>query len=282
MSASARPNPAASCRSSPTITRPAKSISSMPTGRPSELRLVAPRRHGHEYHVEHHGDRLYITTNSGDAEDFRICTASWRRPEEANWAELFPHKPGRFIIETVLFASHLARLEREESLPHIVVRRLSDGAEHQIAFDEEAYGLGLSAGYEFETKTVRFSYSSMTTPTQVYDYDMETRERTFRKAQEIPSGHDPANYVTRRIFAPAKDGALIPVSILYRKGTKLDGSAPLFLYGYGSYGIPIPASFLIQPPIARRPRLRLRHRAYPRRQGQRLPLVRRRQAGQEA
>ena len=209
----------------------------------SPLRLVAPRRHGHEYHVEHHGDRLYITTNSGDAEDFRVCTAPVDRPEEANWTELLPHKPGRFLIEVVLFANHMARLEREESLPRIVIRRLTDGAEHTIAFDEEAYGLGLSAGYEFDTTTVRFSYSSMTTPAQVYDYDMETRERTLRKTQEIPSGHDPANYVTRRIFAPAQDGELIPVSILYRKGTKLDGSAPLFLYGYGSYGIPIPASF---------------------------------------
>ncbi len=209
----------------------------------SPLRLVAPRRHGHEYHVDHHGNQLYITTNSGGAEDFRICTTAVDRPEEANWSELLAHKPGRFIIETVVYADHLVRLEREESLPRIVVRRLSDGAEHIISFDEEAYGLGLISGYEFDTTTVRFVYSSMTTPAQVYDYDMESRERTLRKSQEIPSGHDASAYVTRRIFAAAKDGELIPVSILYRKGTPLDGSAPMFLYGYGSYGIPIPASF---------------------------------------
>ena len=211
-----------------------------PAGKP---RLVAPRRHGHEYSVEHVGDRFFITTNSGDAEDFRICTAPVANPAEANWKEFLPHKPGRFIIETVAFRDHIVRLEREESLPRIVIRRLRDGAEHTIAFDEEAYALGLSAGFEYDTTTLRFSYSSMTTPAQVFDYDMETRERRLRKSQEIPSGHDPADYVTRRMFAPARDGELVPVSILYRKGTRLDGSAPLFLYGYGSYGIPIPASF---------------------------------------
>jgi oligopeptidase B len=143
----------------------------------------------------------------------------------------------------VTFKDHLIRLEREEGLPRIVVRRLTDNAEHTIAFDEEAYSLSMSAGYEFDTTSLRFIYSSMTTPVQVFDYDVETRERTLRKTQEIPSGHDPADYVTRRLFAPAKDGELVPVSVLYRKGTPIDGSAPLFLYGYGSYGISIPASF---------------------------------------
>jgi oligopeptidase B len=212
--------------------------------RPTEtMRLVAPRRHGHEYSVDHNGDLLYITTNSGDAEDFRIVTAPVSDPSESNWRELIAHQPGRLVIETVVFARHLVRLEREDSLPRIVIRRLADGAEHSIAFAEEAYSLGLSAGYEFDTDTLRFSYSSMTTPTEVNDYNMESRERTLRKRQEIPSGHNSEDYVTRRIFAPAKDGELVPVSILYKKSTPLDGSAPLFLYGYGSYGISIPASF---------------------------------------
>jgi oligopeptidase B len=154
-----------------------------------------------------------------------------------------PHKPGRLILETVVFKDHMARLEREDSLPRIVITRLADGAEHAIAFDEEAYSLGMAAGYEFDTTTLRFTYSSMTTPAEVYDYDMETRARVLRKRQEVPSGHDPAGYVTRRLYAPAPDGETVPVSILYRKGTPLDGSAPLFLYGYGAYGISIPASF---------------------------------------
>ena len=210
-------------------------------------RLINPRRFGHEYGVEHHsggdGDRLVITTNSGGAEDFRIVTAPVAEPGEAHWRELVPHKPGRLIIEAVAFKDFLVRLEREDSLPRIVIRAWADGTEHAIAFDEDAYSLGMSAGYEYETTTLRFTYSSMTTPAEVYDYDMTKRTRSLRKRQEVPSGHDVAAYVTRRVLAPAKDGELVPVSLLYRKDTPLDGSAPLLLYGYGSYGISIPASF---------------------------------------
>jgi len=124
-----------------------------------------------------------------------------------------------------------------------VIRRFADGEEHEIAFDEEAYALGLSHGYEYDTETLRFTYSSMTTPAQAFDYNMRTRERTLRKTQEIPSGHDPHLYVTRRVMAPAKDGETVPISLLYRKETKLDGTAPLVLYGYGAYGITMPAAF---------------------------------------
>jgi oligopeptidase B len=206
-------------------------------------RLVEPREHGHEYSIEHRGDRLIITTNSGGAEDFRICEAPVADPRMSNWTEMIPHKPGRLILEVVAFSGHMARLEREDGLPRIVIRKLADGSEHSIAFDEEAYSLGMAAGYEFDTTGLRFTYSSMTTPGQVFDYDMESRARALRKSQEVPSGHNPEDYVTRRVFAPAADGETVPVSLLYRKGTPLDGSAPLLLYGYGSYGISIPASF---------------------------------------
>lgn len=205
--------------------------------------LIEARRTGHEYSVEHQAGRFIITTNSGGAEDFRIVEAPVAKPGMVNWREILPHKPGRLVIEAVAFAEHLVRLEREEGLPRIVIRRWADGAEHAIAFDEEAYGLGMSVGYEFETTMLRFIYSSMTTPAQVFDYDMETRTRTLRKTQEVPSGHDPKDYVTKRVFAPAKDGELVPVSLLWHRTTKLDGSAPLFLYGYGSYGVSMPASF---------------------------------------
>ena len=209
----------------------------------SALQLVAAREHGHEYSVDHHGDRLFIMTNSAGAEDFRICEAPVADPQMANWREVLPHTPGRLILDIVAFAGHLVRFEREDGLPRIVIRRLADGVEHAIAFDEEAYSLGMSAGYEFDTTTLRFTYSSMTTPAQVFDYDMEQRTRVLRKTQEVPSGHDPADYITRRVLAPAPDGQTVPVSVLYRKDTPLDGSAPLFLYGYGAYGISIPASF---------------------------------------
>ncbi len=205
--------------------------------------LIAPRQSGHEYSVEHYGERLIITTNSGGAEDFRICSVPVSKPGMASWREILPHKSGRLVIEAVAFKHHLVRLEREDGLPRIVIRRWSDGAEHAIAFDEEAYALGMSPGFEFDTTTLRFVYSSMTTPAQVIDYDMETRQRTLRKTQEVPSGHDAKDYVTRRVFAPAKDGELVPVSLLWHRTTKLDGSAPLLLYGYGSYGVSMPASF---------------------------------------
>jgi oligopeptidase B len=221
--------------------------------RPKEApQLVARRRVGHQYDVEHHGSHLVIMTNSDGAEDFRVVTAPVQAPNEANWREIVAHKPGRLLIDVNVFAGHLARLEREESLPRIVVTPLKEDSqgdildlsgEHSIAFDEEAYALGLSGGYEFDTTRIRFTYSSLTTPAETYDYDMATRERTLRKRQEVPSGHNPSDYVTRRLLAPASDGALIPVTLLYKKTTPLDGSAPLFLYGYGAYGISMPASF---------------------------------------
>ncbi|MDX2259430.1 MAG: S9 family peptidase [Hyphomicrobiaceae bacterium] len=206
-------------------------------------RLVAGRQAGHEYEVEHAGAFLYIMTNSGGAEDMRIVAAPLDDPAQHTWTDVVVHRPGRLILEMTAFADHLVRLEREDGLPRIVVRRLTDGSEHAIAFPEEAYALGLSSGYEFATTSVRFTYSSMTTPAEVYDYDMVARTRVLRKRQEVPSGHGPARYVTRRLQAPAPDGALVPISVLYHADTPLDGSAPVLLYGYGSYGISIPASF---------------------------------------
>ena len=207
-------------------------------------RLIAPREAEHEYSVCHHEGRLIILTNSGGAEDFRIVEAPANDPAPANWKEIEPHRPGRLILNVIAFKDFLVRLERENGLPRIAIRRFSDGEEHEIAFDEEAYALGMSAGYEYDTTTLRFTYASMTTPSQTFDYDMETKERVLRKTQEIPSGHDPSQYDTRRVFAPAKDGETVPVTLFYRKDTALDGTAPLLLYGYGSYGMTIPAGFM--------------------------------------
>jgi oligopeptidase B len=123
------------------------------------------------------------------------------------------------------------------------VRDRATNEEHAISFDEEAFSLGLSGSYEYATETMRFSYSSMTTPSQLFDYNMRTRERTLLKTQEVPSGHDADDYVTRRLMAPAPDGELVPVSIVHRRDTPLDGTAPTLLYGYGAYGMSMPASF---------------------------------------
>ena len=206
-------------------------------------RLLAPRREAEEYDADHNGDTLYILTNADGAEDFKIVTAPVAAPGRENWTDLVPHQPGRLILGHTVYKDFMVRLEREGGLPRIVIRALASGEEHAIAFDEEAYSLGLGDGYEFDTTLLRFTYSSMTTPSRVYDYDMATRARVLRKEQEVPSGHDASQYVTRRVFAPAGDGETVPVSLLYRKDTPLDGSAPLLLYGYGSYGITIPASF---------------------------------------
>ncbi len=206
-------------------------------------RLIAPREKGVRYSVSDRGGELFILTNEGGAIDFKIATAPLAAPQRANWREYVPHRPGTYILGIDLFAGHLVRLERTNALPSIAIRDLTTQAEHTIAFDETAYSLDMVGGFEFDTTVMRFAYSSMTTPSEVYDYDMATRRRTLRKRQEIPSGHDPAAYVTTRITAVAHDGAEVPVSILHRRDLVRDGRAPLLLYGYGSYGMAMPASF---------------------------------------
>jgi oligopeptidase B len=206
-------------------------------------RLIAEREVGVQYSIADRGDELFILTNAGGAIDFKIVTAPLASPEPANWRELILHRQGVYIMDIDLFAGHLVRLERANALPAIIIRDLKTADEHAIAFDEAAYSLDTAGGYEFDTTNLRFSYSSMTTPSEVYDYDMASRTRQLRKRQEIPSGHDPADYVTTRIMAPAQDGAEVPVSILHRRDLKRDGKAPLLLYGYGSYGMAMPASF---------------------------------------
>ncbi|WP_346347237.1 S9 family peptidase [Bradyrhizobium sp. dw_411] len=206
-------------------------------------RLIAEREDGVQYSVADRGDELFILTNADKAIDFKIVTAPLAAPERANWRDLIPYREGIYIIDLELYSGHMVRLERANALPAIIIRDLGTGEEHAIAFDEAAYSLDTMGGYEFETTNIRFSYSSMTTPSEVYDYDMASRARELRKRQEIPSGHNPADYVTTRIMATSHDGAQVPVSILHRRDLKRDGSAPLLLYGYGSYGMAMPASF---------------------------------------
>jgi oligopeptidase B len=214
-------------------------------GRPM---LVAPRETSIRYGVEHHPDfggvpGLFILTNAGGAEDFKIAWAPLAANGRDHWRDVVPHRPGVYILAFTVLAGWLIRLEREDGLARIVVRRLADGEEHIIAFDEEAYSLGFDPGYEFATDTLRFDYSSMTTPSEIWDYDLARRTRDLRKRQEIPSGHDPSAYVTRRVLAPSFDGETVPISLLYRKTTPLDGTAPALVYGYGAYGMSIPAAF---------------------------------------
>jgi oligopeptidase B len=209
----------------------------------SPPRLVAAREVGVQYSLADRGSELFMLTNADGAIDFKIVTAPLASPERAHWRDLIPYREGVYLIDIELFAGHLVRLQRANALPAIVIRDLQTNDEHAIAFDEAAYSLDTMGGYEFDTTNLRFSYSSMTTPSEVYDYDMASRTRTLRKRQEIPSGHNPADYVTTRIMASSHDGAEVPVSILHRRDLKRDGRAPLLLYGYGSYGMAMPASF---------------------------------------
>ncbi len=207
------------------------------------LKTISPRQDDLEYRVVDFDGEFYITTNADGATDFKIVKAPIDAPQKENWVDVIPHRPGTLILGLEAFKDHLVRMERANGLPKIIIRERESKEESVISFDEAAYDLGISGGYEYDTTVLRFDYASPTTPDQVFDYDMATKERTLRKTREIPSGHNPDDYVAERIMAPAHDGETIPVTILRRKDTPVDGSAPLLLYGYGSYGITIPADF---------------------------------------
>lgn len=210
-----------------------------PTARPV---VLEPRSVGRLYDANHWGDRWVIRTNADESIDFKIVEAPTATPGKAHWTDLVPHTPGRYIEGVALVKDHIGRQERADANTKIVIRDRT-GAEHEIAVDEPAYSLSLGGASEFDTTVMRYGYNSPSTPTSTYDYDLATRERTLRKVQEVPSGHDASDYVVERLNAPAPDGELVPVTVLRRKSTPVDGSAPLLLYGYGSYGIPMAASF---------------------------------------
>jgi oligopeptidase B len=217
---------------------PATDPTAMPT-------VVEPRTTGLRYDVEHWDGVFCIRTNDGGAIDFQIVKAPVESPGRASWQPWIPHQPGRYIVGTTAREGFFLRLVRENANNTILVTDKA-GAEHAIAFDEEAFALGLEHAYEFHTDELRFRYESPTTPKQWFDYDLVHRTRTLRKTQEIPSGHDPAKYVTKRLFATAPDGEQVPITVLARRDVPLDGSAPLLVYGYGSYGISMEPSFSIR------------------------------------
>lgn len=208
----------------------------------SEPRLIAARRDGHDYDVTDQGDRFIIRTNRDGAVDYKLMTTPLDRPEESHWTDLEPARDGRLLRAVRAFGDWLVHLETVNALPRIVVTETASGTQHSIAFDEEAYSLGIAGG-EYVSDTLRFSYSSPTTPEQTFDYDMRTRQRVLVKTQEIPSGHDPARYTVRRLQARAHDGEMIPLTLLHRNDLPPAPDRPLLLYGYGSYGMSMPASF---------------------------------------
>ncbi len=207
------------------------------------LTLIAARRPDFEYDVEDHGDRFLIRHNGDGAKDFQVSQTLISAPAPENWTDFIPHQPGRPVLGIYAFQDYLAVECRVDGLPQALIMGLPNGETHPIPVDEAVYSLRAMPGREWDSSQLRYSYASLTTPPTVYDYDMATQQRELKKQTEILGGFDPANYRSRRLLAPARDGTLVPVSLLFHKDTPLDGSAPLYLYGYGSYGIIMEADF---------------------------------------
>jgi oligopeptidase B len=205
--------------------------------------LVAPRRPGLRYDAMDHGDVFYIRTNCDGARDFKIVVAPRSAPGEANWRPFVAHKDGRLIESAALFKDYLVLLAREDNVPRLVIHEFASGETHEIAFEAQTYFLRLEPVFEFDTPVFRFSFSSMACSQEIYDYDVAARQRILRKKQMTPRDFDASAYVTRRVLARADDGERVPISLLYRRGAPLDGTAPLLIYGYGAYGHVMDASF---------------------------------------
>jgi oligopeptidase B len=208
----------------------------------AELKIISPREADHEYNVDHRGDRFYIRTNKG-AKNFRVVTAPVSNPSQANWKELIAHRPEVKIEDIDLFAKHLVLSEWEKGLEKIEILDFQTNKRHSVGFPEPVYSVSLAQNREFTTSVVRYNYQSLVTPGSVFDYDMNLRRGTLLKETEVPGGFNKNNYKSERLFAVASDGTKIPLSVVYHNGTKLDGSAPLLLYGYGSYGYSIAPTF---------------------------------------
>ena len=203
--------------------------------------LVSPRRSGHEYSIDHQGDRFVIRTNDTH-KNTRLAIAPEDDPTEESWTTLVEASDTHYIRGFAAFKDFIAVQERIDGLDHV---RLIDRADEStyISFPESAYSAHIGTNEEFQTDALRLQYSSMVTPDTVFDYHVDTNDLEARKVQQIPSGYDASEYVTERILATARDGVQVPASVVRRKGTPVDGSAPLYLYGYGAYGLAIPPGF---------------------------------------
>ncbi len=208
----------------------------------ANFKLFMKRKRGHEYDVDHYGEHFYIRTNDS-ATNFRLMKTPVDRTAMRHWTEVIPTRDNVLLSGFQIFKDHLVVTERSEGLIQLRVIPWDGSEEHYVEFDEPAYLAFPRDNYEFDTTILRFHYESMTTPDSVFDYDMNTRERTLLKEDEVRGGFDKNNYVTQRLFATARDGERVPISLVHRKGIELDGSNPLLLGGYGSYGSSRSASF---------------------------------------
>ncbi|HEX2931616.1 MAG TPA: S9 family peptidase [Candidatus Binatia bacterium] len=210
-----------------------------PTG---EFKMFLPRQREHEYHIDHFQDRFIIRTND-QAKNFRLMWTPVEKPGKENWREIIPHRQDVYLGDFELFKNHLVLEERARGLTQIRVMAWTGDGDHYLQFDEPAYRSNVNINLDFDTTILRFDYTSMKTPLSIYDYDMVSRQRNLLKREEVLGGFDTDHYVTERLYARAQDGTEIPISVLYRKGMTKNGGNPLLLYGYGSYGLSIDASF---------------------------------------
>src|SRR6266850_399661 len=222
----------------------------------SDFQVIAPREDNHEYYVGHHpgsagdaaGGVFYVRTNSG-GRTFRLMSAPVSDSRRESWREIIPNRPEVMLAAAEVFKTHLVLFEREGGLPFLRIVDLASAAptflaaSHRIEFAEPAYNASIGENPEFDATHIRFQYESFVTPRSIFDYDIRTRERTLRKQQPVLGGYDPAQYVSEQLYATASDGVRVPLSVVYRRDTPRDGSAPLLLYGYGSYGISMPVNF---------------------------------------
>ncbi|MCY7377127.1 MAG: S9 family peptidase, partial [Pyrinomonadaceae bacterium] len=215
-----------------------------PTG---EFKMVLPREKDHEYSVDFYNGAFYITTNK-KAENFRIVRAPVADPSEKNWTDFVAHNPAIKVDSVDFFKDYAVVSERENGLEYLKVMELKTKlavprSATRIATPESVYTIGMGTNVEFDAPAIRYSYASMITPNSTYEYDFKTGESKLLKQQEIPSGYDKSQYETTRVWATVRDGVKVPVSIVMKKGTKLDGKSPMLLYAYGSYGISIDPNF---------------------------------------
>ncbi len=204
--------------------------------------VLQPRERDHEYDVDHFGDHFYIRTNL-KAKNFRLMKTPVRKTAKANWTEVIPHREDVLLQSFEVFKDHLVVVERKDGLIQMRIRSWSGEGDHYLDFGEPAYLAYVSSNYQFDTPMLRYGYTSLTTPNSVYDYNMVTKEKSLLKQDEILGGFNRENYVTERFSAPARDGKMVPISLVYRKGTEKNGQNPLLLYGYGSYGASRDATF---------------------------------------
>jgi oligopeptidase B len=216
----------------------------LPADRPTELfKLLLPREVGHEYYVDHHGDLFYIRTNEKGARNFKLVSAPAADPKRENWKEVIPHRPGVMMSGVGFFRDFYVVSERGNATPVLRVFDYKTSRGVDIAVPEPVYTISTSNNPEFDTQKVRYSYQSFITPASVYDYDVKTGKSELLKQQPVLGGYDPTLYKSERVSAVAPDGTKVPISLVYKKDLKLDGSRPLLLDAYGSYGIPRNVSF---------------------------------------